>query len=78
MKLLFCCAEYWPSVGGVQEVIRQIAEQNDIPVFEDKALARSMYDAVEVDRMIPPEFYRAVAELIHIIQNHVRRPAPIN
>ena len=58
--------------------IRQIAEQNDIPVFEDKALARSMYDAVEVDRMIPPEFYRAVAELIHIIQNHVRRPAPIN
>jgi glycosyltransferase involved in cell wall biosynthesis len=27
VKLLFCCAEYWPSVGGVQEVIRQIAEQ---------------------------------------------------
>jgi glycosyltransferase involved in cell wall biosynthesis len=27
MKLLFCCAEYWPSVGGVQEVMRQIAEQ---------------------------------------------------
>jgi glycosyltransferase involved in cell wall biosynthesis len=26
MKLLFCCAQYWPSVGGVQEVIRQIAE----------------------------------------------------
>lgn len=27
MKLLFCCADYWPSGGGVQEVIRQIAEQ---------------------------------------------------
>ena len=27
MKLLFCCADYWPSVGGVQEVMRQIAEQ---------------------------------------------------
>jgi glycosyltransferase involved in cell wall biosynthesis len=27
VKLLFCCADYWPSVGGVQEVIRQIAEQ---------------------------------------------------
>lgn len=26
MKLLFCCADYWPSVGGVQEVMRQIAE----------------------------------------------------
>ncbi len=27
MRLLFCCAEYWPSVGGVQEVMRQIAER---------------------------------------------------
>lgn len=27
MKLLFCCADYWPSVGGVQEVMRQIAER---------------------------------------------------
>lgn len=26
MKLLFCCEHYWPSRGGVQEVIRQIAE----------------------------------------------------
>ena len=27
MKLLFSCCEYWPSVGGVQEVMRQIAER---------------------------------------------------
>ncbi len=27
MKLLFCCESYWPSRGGVQEVIRQIAER---------------------------------------------------
>ncbi len=27
MKLLFCCENYPPSVGGVQEVIRQIAER---------------------------------------------------
>jgi flagellar biosynthesis protein FlhB len=59
-------------------MIRQIAEQHEIPVFEDKALARSMYDAVEVDRMIPPEFYRAVAELIHIVQRHNQRRAPIH
>ena len=48
--------------------IREIAEANGVPVVEDKALARSMYDHVEVDRMIPPEFYRAVAELIHFLQ----------
>lgn len=27
MKLLFCCEQYWPSKGGVQEVIRQLAER---------------------------------------------------
>lgn len=47
--------------------IREIAEAHDIPVVEDKALARSMYDRVEVDMMIPPEFYRAIAEIIHFL-----------
>jgi flagellar biosynthetic protein FlhB len=59
-------------------MIRQIAEQHDIPVVEDKALARSMYDAVEVDRMIPPEFYKAVAELVHILYLRDRRPRSVN
>jgi flagellar biosynthetic protein FlhB len=48
--------------------IREIAEANDVPVVEDRALARSLHDAVEIDRMIPPEFYRAVAELLHFLQ----------
>lgn len=47
--------------------IREIAEQHSIPVIEDKLLARSMYDSVEVDRTIPVEFYKAVAELIHFL-----------
>jgi flagellar biosynthetic protein FlhB len=47
--------------------IREVAEQNLIPVVEDKALARSMFNSVEVDRPIPAEFYRAVAELIHFL-----------
>ena len=52
--------------------IREIAEQNDIPVIEDKALARSMYDRVEVDMMIPAEFYRVIAELIHFLNSRSR------
>ncbi|QBR70698.1 flagellar biosynthesis protein FlhB [Beijerinckiaceae bacterium] len=47
--------------------IRELAEKHSIPIVEDKALARSMYDSVEIDRSIPPEFYKAVAELIHIL-----------
>ncbi|HEY1735388.1 MAG TPA: EscU/YscU/HrcU family type III secretion system export apparatus switch protein [Methylovirgula sp.] len=58
--------------------IRQVAEEHDIPVVEDKALARSMYDSVEVDQMIPPEFYRAVAELIHYLHKHEPRRSRIN
>lgn len=47
--------------------IRAIAEANGVPVIEDKALARSMHDQVTVDRMIPPAFYQAVAEIIHML-----------
>jgi flagellar biosynthesis protein FlhB len=56
--------------------IREIAEKHEIPVVEDKALVRSMYDHVEVDRMIPPDFYRAVAEIIHFL--HSRAGAAIS
>lgn len=44
--------------------IRRIAEENGVAVVEDKLLARSLYESVDVDRMIPPEFYKAVAEII--------------
>lgn len=49
--------------------IREIAFENDIPVIEDKPLARSLYDVVTVDATIPPEFYKAVAEIVHLIQS---------
>ena len=58
--------------------IRQVAEEHNIPIVEDKVLARSMYDNVEVDRMIPAEFYRAVAELIHFLQKHEPRRSVAN
>lgn len=78
---------YVPDEGGAPLVlakgqdlialkIREVAEEHGIPVIEDKALARSMYDAVEVDRMIPPDFYRAIAQILYFIytrdKSHVR------
>jgi flagellar biosynthetic protein FlhB len=47
--------------------IREIAAEHGIPVFEDVALARSMYKQVSVDSVIPPQFYQAVAELVRIV-----------
>jgi flagellar biosynthetic protein FlhB len=47
--------------------IREIAEEHGVPVFEDVALARSMYKQVSVGSMIPSQFYQAVAELVRIV-----------
>jgi flagellar biosynthetic protein FlhB len=46
-------------------------------VIEDKALARSLYKAVEVDKMIPPEFYKAVAEIVLYVQGRQVRTRPV-
>ncbi len=48
--------------------IREIAEEHSVPIVEDKPLARALYSAVAVDSTIPSEFYRAVAEIVHLIQ----------
>ncbi|MDR2694600.1 MAG: flagellar biosynthesis protein FlhB [Chitinispirillales bacterium] len=44
--------------------IKKIAQENDVPIREDKLLARAMYDKVEVGSPIPEEFYMAVAEIM--------------
>lgn len=49
--------------------IREIATEHGVPVVEDKPLARAMYDAVEVGQWIPPEFYAAVAKIIHFVSS---------
>lgn len=47
--------------------IKELAYIHDIPVVEDKPLARSLYAAVEIDQYIPAEYYRAVAEIISYV-----------
>lgn len=54
--------------------IRERATEHDIPVIENKPLARALYDKVEIDQQIPPEFYRAVAEIIHYLHSRQRLP----
>ena len=49
--------------------IREIAAQHSIPIFEDVPLARALYKQVNIDQMIAPEFYKAVAELIRVINS---------
>jgi flagellar biosynthetic protein FlhB len=47
--------------------IRKLAQENDVTIVESPPLARALYAAVEVDQEIPPEHYRAVAEIISYV-----------
>lgn len=57
--------------------IREIAAEHGIPVIENKALAQSLYKSVEVDKMIPPEFYKAVAEIVFYLMARQAQTRPV-
>jgi len=44
--------------------IREVAKANKVPVVENPPLARALHASVEVDEQIPPEHYKAVAQVI--------------
>jgi len=61
MNAPICVAK---GVDLIARKIREIAEANGIPVVENPPLARTLHATVEIDHEIPPEQYRAVAEII--------------
>lgn len=44
--------------------IKEVAKENNVPMVENKPLARALYPIVEVDAMIPPQLFVAVAEVL--------------
>ncbi len=44
--------------------IREIAKENDIPLYENPPLARALFKIVEPNQMVPVEFFGAVAEVL--------------
>jgi flagellar biosynthetic protein FlhB len=53
--------------------IRELAAEHRVPVVQNPPLARALY-AVDVDREVPPEHYRAVAEVIGFVMRLRGRP----
>ena len=47
--------------------IREIAENNLIPVIENKPLAWALYQNVEIGEEIPEDLYRGVAEVLALV-----------
>lgn len=55
--------------------IREIAENNNVPIYENRPLARSLYRLVPVNGMIPAELYVAVAEVFAWVYNRNKQGA---
>jgi flagellar biosynthetic protein FlhB len=53
--------------------IREVAEENRVPVVEDAPLARALYATVEIDQTIPREHYEAVAKVIGFVMQAANR-----
>jgi flagellar biosynthetic protein FlhB len=60
----------------IAQRIRALAEEHDVSVVENPPLARALYQAVEIDQAIPPEHYRAVAEVISYVFKMRQRAMP--
>ncbi len=62
--------------GHVAENIMAAAQQNAIPVYQNKTLV-NMLMALEIDREIPPELYRTIAEVmayVYRIDKKAKKP----
>jgi len=60
------------------ERIKEVARQHNVPIVEDPPLARALYKSVDVGDPIPPELYRAVAEILAFVYRlnaAARRPS---
>ena len=49
--------------------IKEIAIKHDVPVIENPPVARALYRLVDVNRQIPPDLYKAVAEILIFVYN---------
>jgi flagellar biosynthesis protein FlhB len=61
MEAPICVAK---GVDLLAQKIRQVATEHAVPVVENPPLARALHATVEIDDAIPPEHYKAVAEVI--------------
>jgi flagellar biosynthesis protein len=52
--------------GHVAERIIELARRHDIPIRSDRALIQIL-SKLDLDQQIPPEFYRAVAEILAFV-----------
>ena len=73
MEAPVCVAK---GVDAMALKIREVAGKRSVPIVENPPLARALHATVEVDQQIPPEHYKAVAEVIGYVMR-LRRMASV-
>ena len=53
----------------IAKKIIQIAKDHNVPVIENPPVARALFKMVDLNQMIPPELYKAVAEILLFVYN---------
>ena len=51
-------------VDFIAQKIKLIAQEHEIVMVENRPLARSLYDQVEVEQEVPEQFFKAIAEVL--------------
>lgn len=54
-------------IDAIALKIKQTAKDNDVPIIENRPLARLMYEQVDLNEEIPMEMYQAVAEILAMV-----------
>lgn len=52
--------------------IRDLAKTNNVPIVENRPVARALYNSVPIDGIIPSDLYVAVAEILAYVYNSKR------
>lgn len=53
--------------------IREVAQENNVPIVENPPLARALFATVELEEPVPAEHYRAIAEIIGYVMRLKQR-----
>ncbi|NGZ28766.1 MAG: flagellar biosynthesis protein FlhB [Magnetococcales bacterium] len=60
-------------MGEIALRIRELAKENNVPLVEDPPLARTIYREVELEKFIPPDLFKAVAQVLAYVYKLKRK-----
>ena len=59
--------------GVVADRIKEVAKENKVPIVENKSLAQSLFRLTDVGDFVPPELFKAVAEILAYVYKISRK-----